>query len=120
MIVLDVELNGRSYCRAGIDGHGVISVMLHWVDIDGEAVFDDPGHPRAGLTLSVAGHRAARAYTAADVEAGREPPPMAPVHWRDVRRGLQAGDEVRVRIVEAEAGAADLYTETPMLPPEDG
>lgn len=120
MIHFEVELNGTPYCRAGLDGHGVISVMLHWMDFDGETVVDDREHPRTALTLSVAGHRAERAYTQADVEAGREPPPMTPIHWRDVRHGLQAGDELRVRVVEADARDVDPPTATPMLPNLEG
>jgi hypothetical protein len=60
MISFDIELNGEPYCRAGIDGFGVISVMLHWIDFDGRAVTDDPEHPRSALSLAVSGHRAAR------------------------------------------------------------
>lgn len=115
MIRFDIELNGEPYCRAGIDGYGMISVMLHWMDFTGGAVVDDPEHPESALSLNVSGHRAARAFTAADTREGTEPPPMTPIHWRDVKRGLRVGDELRIRIVEADE--ADEATETPPLPP---
>jgi len=115
MIRFDIELNGEPYCRAGIDGFGVISVMLHWIDFDGRAVTDDPEHPRSALSLAVSGHRAARAFTDAEAKAGREPPQLVPIHWREVSRGLRAGDELRIRIVEAQL--ADPPTATPRLPP---
>lgn len=114
MVVFDIELNGESYCRAGIDGHGVISVMLHWIDFDGRAVTDERDHPLSALSLNVSGHRAERAFTSADVAEGGEPPALAPIHWRDVKQGLRVGDELRIRIVDA--GEADPPTETPTLP----
>lgn len=119
MIVFDVELNGEPYCRAGIDGHGVISLMLHWMDFDGRTVTDERDHLRSALSLNVSGHRAARAFTDADVAEGREPPPMTPIHWREVKQGLVVGDELRIRVVESEE--ADEPTETPMFPaPAEG
>lgn len=117
MIVFDVELNGERYCRAGIDGHGVVSLMLHWMDFDGRAVTDQRDHLLSALSLNVTGHRAARAFTAADVAEGRDPPPMTAIHWRDVKQGLRVGDELRIRIVES--SEADEPTETPILPPRD-
>lgn len=120
MIRFDIELNGEPYCRAGLDGYGVVSVMLHWMDFDGNAVIDDRDALRAALTLSVSGHRAERPYRDDDVAAGREPPPMTPIHWRDVRQGLQAGDELRIRVVDADPATADPPTETPMLPELEG
>lgn len=115
MIRFDIELNGEPWCRAGIDGHGVISVMLHWIDMDGGAVVDDPEHPRSALSFGVSGHRLERAYTDAEAQAGEGPPPVTPIHWRDVKHGLRTGDELRIRIVEADE--ADEATETPRLPP---
>lgn len=115
MIRFDIELNGESWCRAGIDGQGVISAMLHWIDVDGQAVTDDRDHLRSALSLSVTGYRLERAYTNSEALAGDEPPPMTHIHWRDVRQGLRVGDELRIRIVEADE--ADDPTETPQLPP---
>lgn len=115
MIRFDIELNGEPYCRAGIDGYGVISIMLHWMDFDGQAVTDQRDHPRSALSLNVGGNRAERAFTSADVAEGGKPPPMTPIHWREVKQGLRVGDELRIRIVEADE--ADEPTETPQLPP---
>lgn len=114
VIRFDVEVNGELYCRAGLEGHGVVSVGLDWIDFDGEGVTDDPEHVRSALGLRVSGHRAERPHTAADVEAEREPPDTTPVHWGEVTRGLKVGDEVRIRIVEAED--ADPPVETPRSP----
>jgi len=114
MIRFDIELNGEPWCRAGIDGHGVISVMLHWMDFDGQAVTGDPRHARSALSFGVSGHRLERAYTDAEALAGEEPPPMTPIHWNDVKQGLRVGDELRIRIVEADV--ADEPTQTPPLP----
>lgn len=116
MICFDIELNAERYCRAGLDGFGVISVMLHWMDFDGSAVTDDPEHPFAALSLSVMGHQAERAFTNEDARDGVDPPGMTAVHWRDVKRGLRVGDEIRIRIVEADPADADPPTETPALP----
>lgn len=118
MVRFDVELNGKPYCRAGIDGYGVISVHLHWIDFDGRAVTDDRQHPGSALSLAVSGHLAERAFTDADAREGGEPSPSTPIHWRDVNKGLQVGDELRIRIVEADE--ADEPTETAQLPPMTG
>jgi hypothetical protein len=88
--------------------------MLHWMDFAGRAVTDQRDHPLSALSLHVGGHRAARDFTDADVAEGREPPPMTPIHWRDVKQGLVVGDELRIRIVEADE--ADEPTDTPELP----
>lgn len=118
MIRFDIELNGEPYCRAGIEGYGVISIMLHWMDFDGRAVTDQRDHILSALSLNVGGHRAARAFTDAGAAEGGEPPPMTPIHWRDVKQGLVVGDELRIRIVEADE--ADEPTKTPQLPPLPG
>ncbi len=118
MIVFEVELNEEPYCRAGIDGYGVISLMVHWMDFDGRAVTERRDHLLSALSLNVGGHRAARAFTASDVAEGRDPPPMTSIHWRDVKQGLQVGDELRIRIVESEE--VDEPTETQILPPREG
>ena len=117
MIRIDVELNGESYCRAGLDGSGVISVMLHWMDFDGSAVTDDADHPWSALSFNVIGHRAERAFTSDDAREGAEPPGLTPIHWGDVKHGLRVGDELRIRIVEAASGEADPSIDTPPLPP---
>ena len=117
MIRLDIELNGESYCRAGLDGCGIISFMLHWMDFDGQAVTDDREAFRKALSMSVSGHRAERPFTDEEAMSGAAPPPMTAIHWREINQGLVVGDEIRIRIVEAED--ADPYTETPLLPSED-
>lgn len=114
MIRLDVELNGETYCRAGIDACGIISFMLHWMDFDGEAVTDDPTSLRKALSMSVSGHRADRPFTDAEALSGEAPPPMTAIHWGEINRGLAVGDEIRIRIVEGDE--ADPFTETPLLP----
>lgn len=117
MICFDIELNGQRYCRAGIDGYGVVSVMLHWMDFDGSAVADEPDHPLSALSLNVMGHVAERAFTNEEAVEGGEPPPLRAVHWRDVKRGLKLGDELRIRIVERDPADADPPIDTPALPP---
>lgn len=59
-----------------------------------------------------------RAGIDAEAQAGEEPPPSTPIHWRDVNRGLRVGDELRIRIVEVDE--ADDPTATPQLPPLPG
>ena len=100
MIRFDIAVDGEPCCRAGLDACGVVSVALDGIDFDGEGVVDDPEHVRSALAPRASGHRADRPCTAADVEAGREPPQTTPVPCREVRRGLRVGDEVRIRIVE--------------------
>ena len=115
MIRFDVDLNGDPFCRAGLDGFGVVSIMVHWMDFDGRAVADRRDHPHAALSMNVSGHRADRAFTNEDAIEGVEPPNMTPIHWRDIKQGLRVGDEIRIRIVEA--AEADLPTETPINRP---
>ena len=108
MIRFDVELNGETWCRAGIDGYGVVSVTLHWMDFDGKAVVDDRESFRKALSMSVSGYRAEKVFNYPDEQ---DPPDMTHVHWRDVSAGLVVGDENRIRIVEADE--ADEPTVTP-------
>lgn len=111
MIRFDVELNGEPWCRAGIDGYGVISVMLHWMDFDGKAEPHDRDSFRKALSMSVSGFRAEKIF---DYPNEQEPPAQTAIHWRDINAGLVVGDEIRIRIVEADE--ADEPTVTPTLP----
>jgi hypothetical protein len=100
MLCIEIELNGEHYCRAGVPA-GVVSAFVNRIDIPAE-----PGGASAPSTsLSVSGFHF----------HGPDPGNQTAVHWRDVVRDLQPGDEVRLRLVET--NEPDAYTVTPMLPP---
>jgi len=77
MLAFEVSLNGDKLCLAGIGNHGVLSSIVSWVARPGET---------GDLFLSV---------------GGLFSPTEQHVDWVRTRY-LSAGDEIRVRIVEAD------------------
>src|SRR5262245_29468073 len=81
MLALEVHINGKRRCLAGIEGDGLVSAILSWVG----RVEDRPerGLPKEELSFRVVGLDSMR----------RE-------HMDWLRRELAVGDEVRIRIVD--------------------
>jgi len=113
MICFDVEVNGEPYCRAGLDPTGVISVILNWIELTPEVLSSPRGQPGPHTMLMVNGHRV-NGPISMDPEV---PADLSPVHWGEIARPLEPGDEVRIRVVAADR--ADDPIETPQLPPID-
>ena len=79
MLALEVHINGKRRCLAGIEGDGVVSAILSWVG---------RGHPQRGLpkgdvSLRVGGLDSVR----------RE-------HMDWLEQDLAGGDDVRIRVVD--------------------
>jgi hypothetical protein len=88
MITLEVMLNGKPLCRAGVGKHGVVSAITTWVnramrDARGKAI---PGKREEMIDLSVSG-----LVTRANGANVR-------VEW--ARPSLKVGDEIWIRVVE--------------------
>ncbi|MEE8487818.1 MAG: hypothetical protein V3S56_06590 [Gemmatimonadota bacterium] len=113
MICFDVEVNGEPYCRAGLDPTGVVSVILNWVELMPEVLSSPRGQPGPHTSLTVSGYR----VNGPIPEDPDEPADLTHVHWGEIARRLEPGDEVRIRIVAADA--ADDPMETPQLAPID-
>jgi len=109
MIRFDVEVNGESYCRAGLDPTGVISVILNWVELTPEMLSSPRGQPGPHTTLSVSGYQ----VNGPIPEDPDEPADLTHVHWGELARHLEPGDEVRIRVVAADE--ADDPMATPQL-----
>lgn len=97
MICLEIELNGESFCVAGID-EGAVSAFVTHAFFPSDAVEENLPVPPGATLLSVSGfttdHRA--------------------VHWGENIRMLAAGDAVTIRLVER--SDPDPFKETPTLP----
>ena len=76
MTAFEVHLNNKKVCVAGIGDDGVLSVIINYVCGDGR---DEAGFSVGGLTSQ-----------------------NEHVLWRE-RRKLRVGDEVRLKVVEAES-----------------
>ncbi len=113
MICFDVEVNGEPYCRAGLDPTGVVSVILNWVELMPEVLSSPRGQPGPHTSLTVSGYR----VNGPIPEDPDEPADLTHVHWGEIARRLEPGDEVRIRIVAADE--ADDPMETPQLAPID-
>lgn len=77
MKAFEVHVNGRKVCTAGLGGRGVLNVMIDYVS----------GESRDEVALTVGGL----------VRAMEEH-----VHWVE-RQKLQTGDEIQVKVIEAES-----------------
>ncbi len=110
MICFDVEVNGEPYCRAGLDPTGVISVILNWIELRPDVLSSPRGQPGPHTSLSVSGYRV-NGSISKDPEVSSD---LTHVHWGEMARHLEPGDEVRIRIVTADR--ADDPIETPQLP----
>ena len=88
MTVLDVYINDRKLCRAGVGRDGVLSAIINWVKLTGVAAGTMHGRmpPGAEAQLHVGGLR-------------------KDTHLSWVERTLEVGD--RVSVVLAKSGAAD-------------
>ena len=113
MICFDVEVNGEPYCRAGLDPTGVISVMLNWIELTPEMLSSPRGQPGPHTSLIVSGYRV-NGPISEDPEVATD---LTHVHWGEIARQLEPGDEVRIRIVAADE--ADDPIDTPQLEPID-
>lgn len=87
MIAFNVYLNGKKVCIAGVADTGVLSAHVTWVRRTGEH------------TLSMQSDGVEEELTM-DV-GGLITPTDEYVRWAD-RRAVQVGDEIRIKIVEAE------------------
>ncbi|MEN8145413.1 MAG: hypothetical protein ABFS14_10735 [Gemmatimonadota bacterium] len=104
MRCLEVSVNGKPYCRAGVGETGVVSAFVNWAKFlpiqEGEESLPVPPD---STTLSV---------------SGIVDEPRAYIHWREVAHCLQPGDTVTIRVVDSDE--PDPYVVTPTLPePED-
>ncbi len=113
MMRFDVEVNGEPYCRAGLDPTGVVSVILNWVELKPEMLSSPRGQPGPHTSLSVTGYR----VNGPIPEDPDEPADLTHVHWGEIARLLEPGDEVLIRVVAADE--ADDPMETPQLEPID-
>ena len=88
MTVLDVYVNDRKVCRAGVGRDGVLTAIVNWVKLTGEAASTAHGfrHPGEEARLHVGGLR-------------------KDTHLSWIERHLEMGD--RVSVVVARSGAAD-------------
>ena len=88
MTVLDVYLNDRKLCRAGVGRDGVLTAIVNWVKLTGEATggLHGPWPPGQEARLQVAGLR-------------------KNTHMAWAERSLEVGD--RVSVVLARSDAAD-------------
>jgi hypothetical protein len=85
MPAFQVSLSGRKLCTAGVGDHGVLTTMVTWVRRKGGDTLEKrPDSVEEELSLHV---------------GGLITPKQEHVGW--VERPLKAGDEVRVKIVEA-------------------
>lgn len=109
MIRFDVEINGEPYCRAGLDPTGVVSVILNWVELTPEVLSSPRGQPGPHTSLTVSGYR----VNGPIPEDPDESADLTHVHWGEIARLLEPGDEVRIRVVAADE--ADDPMETPQL-----
>lgn len=102
MLCLEVTLNDRPYCLAGIGDEGVVSTHISWVRFEpaGEGEENLPV-PSGSTLLNVSGFT--KDKTA--------------VHWGEAIKHLELNDTVTIRIVEAER--PDDFTVTPRLPDMD-
>lgn len=76
----ELEINGEAKALAGLPGRGVLSAILTWVQRQGESA-EELGVEELALTVG-----------GLDSAAGEH------VRWGDYP--LQAGDEIRIRILE--------------------
>ena len=79
MVALEVSLNGKQTCLAGVGETGVVSANVCWVRRT-----DGPPGPKEELFLEVFGLKA---------------PEQESLRWRG-QQSLKVGDEVRVKVVE--------------------
>ena len=76
MICLKVDINGETFCIAGVGDHGCISAFVNWVHIKGDE--GEPGLPvqPGDVLLNVSGFKAAlgdffRALLSVDQTSGQ-------------------------------------------------
>jgi hypothetical protein len=87
MIAFNVYLNGKKVCTAGVPDTGVLSAHVTWLRRTGEQRLSKQAHGvEEELTMDVGG-----LITPIDEY----------VRWAD-RRPVRVGDEVRIKIVNAE------------------
>jgi hypothetical protein len=98
MRCLEIEINGQRACVAGVGALGAVSAMVTWVRFEPEGMEEPAPVPSGSNLLSITG-----------ITEG-----LDSVHWLEVPTRLSVGDEVTIRVVDAED--ADPWTVTPQLP----
>lgn len=98
MLCLEVAVNGRHHCLAGV-GEGSLSAFVSHVRLENDPEAG-PG-PTESTFLTVSGFLS---YQTA-------------VHWGNITDRLAVGDTVTIRIVEREQ--PDPHTVTPLNPPPE-
>jgi len=94
MIIFDVLLNGQPRCRAGVERGGVLTAVLSWLSPE-----DSRGHPRREELW---------------VRVGGINHPDEQVEW--LQDALQVGDEVTIKIVQADKADEPRKRKRPPLP----
>ena len=103
-MLLEVVVNGRPFCRAGVEA-GVVSAFVNLLQIESPEPADTP--PRSA-SLVVNGFMQGET---------REPEDQTAVQWGELPTSLQPGDVVVITVVDD--GAVDEPTVTPLLPDLD-
>ena len=85
MICLEVTVNGKAVCTAGVGEYGLLTLLLTWVKCPPEELHDDRDERTGVPQLAVGGLHGS-----------------VSLEWLHPKLKLQVGDEVSVRIVERE------------------
>lgn len=99
-MLLEVSVNGRVECRAGVEA-GVASAFVNVLRI---------ADPESDLPPAASVHLTVNGFVQG---ASRQPEDQVAVQWGDIARTLAAGDEVIIRVVDADD--PDPPQQTPML-----
>lgn len=99
-MLLDIAVNGEPLARAGVEA-GVVNAFVTMLRIEDPST---SGPVPASVSLTVNGF----------VQGpSREPDDQTAIQWGDIMHVLGPGDEIRIRVVDADD--ADPHEVTPML-----